>query len=179
MLRKCGKEAAEGVGAKALAGSGASAPAHPGADETQGGPKSKPPEGVAGGAIRRAERRAERARFPLLSTGLRGGERLVRSLSQLMGRTSRVATLQAQTWPRVVGGEGCRMEIGGELSRETAHWAMENRTGDCPKWAMSTSELEVRLFAARAAGLARQLATTGAGRGRATSRDEVRGRVGT
>ena len=53
------------------------------------------------------------------------------------------------------------MEIGGELSREAAHWVAENRTGDCPKWVMSTSELEVRLFTARAARLARQLATTG------------------
>jgi len=61
---KYGKEAAEGVGAKALWDSGASAPAaRPGADKTQGGPKSKPPEGDAESAVRRAERLAECARF--------------------------------------------------------------------------------------------------------------------
>ena len=53
------------------------------------------------------------------------------------------------------------MEIGEELSREAVHWVTEKRTGDCPKWVMSTSELEVRLFNARAARPTRQLATTG------------------
>ena len=46
------------------------------------------------------------------------------------------------------------MEIGGQLSREAAHWVTENRTGNCPKWVMSTGELKARLF------IARQLATT-------------------
>ena len=51
MWRKYGKEAAEGVEAKALADSGASAPAaRSGADET----KSKPPEDVTKSAVRRA-----------------------------------------------------------------------------------------------------------------------------
>mmetsp|Transcript_55276 Transcript_55276/g.125657 ORF Transcript_55276/g.125657 Transcript_55276/m.125657 type:complete len:101 (-) Transcript_55276:731-1033(-) len=91
---KYGKEAAEGVGAKALWDSGASAPAaRPGADKTQ---------------------------------GLRGGERLVPGLPQLMGRTFKFATLQARTWPQVLGGEGFRME----LSREAAYWVTENHTGD-------------------------------------------------